>query len=104
MGDVSASRAVGQALCVGLATGSMRGSRNRVNFYPAAPFRLATLLTAWIITEHFGQADMEPRIRPTNAPCPDQDVGPRRGWTAPHPGGRDLLRRTVNFSSAICDF
>ncbi len=47
---------------------------------------------------------MEPRMRPANALCPGQDVGLRHGWTAPHPGGRDLLRRSVNFSSAACQF
>jgi hypothetical protein len=56
---------------------SMFRARERINLDPAAPIRLATMLNAWIIAEMgwgnlsggtFGQADMEPHIRPTNAP------------------------------------
>ncbi len=37
---------------------SMCRARNRVNFYPAAPFRLATMLNAWIITERWDGANL----------------------------------------------
>ncbi len=43
-------------------------------------------------------------MRPTNVPCPGQDVGLRHGWTAPHPGARDLFRQSVNFTSETCQF
>ncbi len=58
MGDASASHALGQPSCVGLAMRSMCRPRNRINFYPAAPFRLATMLNAWIITERKDGANL----------------------------------------------
>ncbi len=58
MGDASASHALGQPSCVGLAMRSMCRPRNRINFYPAAPFRLATMLKARIITERKDGANL----------------------------------------------
>ncbi len=53
---------------------------DRINLYPAAPIRLATMLRAWTIScgwdganlldGIFCQADIEPHIRPANAPDP----------------------------------
>ncbi len=35
----------------GLAMSSMSRANNRINLYPAAPIRLATMLRTWTITE-----------------------------------------------------
>ena len=53
MGGASAFHAPGRPWCVVrvFAMRSMCRARDRINSYPAAPFRPATMLNAWIITE-----------------------------------------------------
>ncbi len=42
----------------GLEMRSMCRARDRINLYPAAPFQLATMLNAWIITERWDGANL----------------------------------------------
>jgi hypothetical protein len=37
---------------------TMYRARDRINLYPAAPIRLATMLNAWIITERWDGANL----------------------------------------------
>jgi hypothetical protein len=50
---------------------------DRINLYPAAPFRLATMLNAWIITERWDGANL------SSGPIPPWPAGPRPRPTVP---------------------
>ena len=58
MGRITVSVFTWLVSWVGLEMRTMCRARDRINLYPAAPFRLATMLYAWIITERWDGANL----------------------------------------------
>ena len=59
----------GSGLCAGLAMASTVRASDRINLYPAAPIRLATMLHTWTIVQRWDGANLLDGIFTSIAIC-----------------------------------